>query len=280
MSQIVGIRFRRAGRVYYFHAAGLGLAVDDEVVVQTTQGIEIGKVVISPPQVILSELTEPLKPVLRKANDNDRNQLEILLNKKKEAMTKCKELIAKFELPMKLLSAEWSLDESHISFLFSAEERVDFRVLVRELTKLFKTKVELRQVGARDEAKLIGGFGRCGRSLCCASYLTNFESVSMKMAKEQELPLNPAKISGVCGRLLCCLGYESALYKEMKEKLPRVGQIVDTPQGEGKVIQSNPIKEAVVVQLESQAIVEIRLSDLVPQSEHEVKPRRKKKRKS
>ena len=277
MSQIVGVRFKRAGRVYYFHAAGLGLRVNDYVVVQTAQGLEIGKVVISPEQVLVSELTEPLKPVLRKAEAEDLQQLEALKSKEKEALVKCQELVTQSGLPMKLLAAEWSLDGSRLTFFFSAEERVDFRALVRELTATFKTRVELRQVGARDEAKLIGGFGRCGRPLCCAAYLSNFESVSMKMVKEQNLPLNPAKISGLCGRLLCCLGYESAQYRLMKDKLPRVGQSVTTPVGQAKVIGSNPLKETVMVQLESQATLELPLSEIVVKDEPGPKSKRRRR---
>jgi cell fate regulator YaaT (PSP1 superfamily) len=282
MAQIVGVRFNRAGRVYYFHASGLGLNVNDDVIVQTSQGLELGKVIVPSDKISVSELNEALKPVLRKADESDFAQREALAEKEREAKVKCQELIKKFDLPMKLLEADRSLDGSCLSFLFSAEERVDFRELVKELTRTFKTRVELRQVGARDEAKIVGGYGRCGRSLCCATYLTTFESVSMKMAKEQDLPLNPSKISGVCGRLLCCLGYECAQYKEMKEKLPHVGSIVTTKEGEAKVIGGNPLKETVSVRLESDAIVEVPLLDLVTKTEAEVpaRPRRRRRKKT
>ncbi len=274
MAQIVGVRFNRAGRVYYFHASGLGLNVNDDVVVQTSQGLELGKVIIAPGQVVTERLNEPLKPVLRRADDGDFAHMKSLADKGKEAKVKCQELIKQFGLPMKLLAADWSLDGSCLSFLFSAEERVDFRELVKELTRAFRTRVELRQVGARDEAKIVGGYGRCGRPLCCATYLTTFESVSMKMAKEQDLPLNPSKISGVCGRLLCCLGYECAQYKEMKARLPGVGQTVVTKEGEARVTGGNPLKETVVVQLESDAILEVALSELVTKSDGgEARPR-------
>ncbi len=278
MAQIVGVRFNRAGRVYYFHASGLGLDANDDVVVQTAQGLELGKVIIAPGQVVTSNLNEPLKPVLRKADECDFARMRSLAKKGKEAKAKCQELINQFGLPMKLLVANWNLDSSCLSFLFSAEERVDFRALVKELTKTFRTRVELRQVGARDEAKIVGGYGRCGRSLCCATYLTTFESVSMKMAKQQDLPLNPAKISGVCGRLLCCLGYECAQYKEMKAKLPTVGSTVVTSEGEARVIGGNPLKETVVAKLESDAILEVRLSDLVKKGNAKVEPRIKRRR--
>ncbi|MFC1998211.1 stage 0 sporulation family protein [Chloroflexota bacterium] len=274
MAQIVGVRFNRAGRVYYFHASGLGLNVNDDVIVQTSQGLELGKVIIPSDKIVVSQLGEALKPVLRKADESDFAQTESLSVKEKEAKVKCKELINKFGLPMKLLEADWSLDGSCLSFLFSAEERVDFRELVKGLTRAFRTRVELRQVGARDEAKIVGGYGKCGRPLCCATYLTTFESVSMKMAKEQDLPLNPSKISGVCGRLLCCLGYECSQYKEMKAKLPHVGSIVVTKEGEARVKGGNPLKETVTVQLASDAILEIPLADLVTKTEAEAPPPR------
>jgi len=278
MAQIVGVRFNRAGRVYYFHASGLGLHTNDDVVVRTSQGLELGKVIIAPDQATISKLNEPLKAVLRKADEGDFAHMRRLVQKEKEAMVKCQELINQFGLPMKLLAADWSLDGGCLSFQFGAEERVDFRELVKELTKTFRARVELRQVGARDVAKIVGGYGRCGRSLCCATYLTIFESVSMKMAKEQDLPLNPAKISGVCGRLLCCLGYECAQYKEMKAKLPAVGSTVMTHEGEAKVIGGNPLKETVVAKLESDAILEVPLSALVKKGDAEVKPRMRRRR--
>jgi cell fate regulator YaaT (PSP1 superfamily) len=171
-------------------------------------------------------------------------------------------LIEKLGLPMKLLGAEYNLDGSRLTFFFSATERVDFRQLVRELNRRFNVRVELRQLGPRDEAKLVGGFGRCGRPLCCMSFLTEFSPVSIKMAKEQNLPLNPLKISGVCGRLLCCLAYETEQYQAMKEKLPKPGQTVSTPMGVANVVGINPLKETVLVELESQATVELPLSDL------------------
>ncbi len=262
MSEVVGIRFKRAGQVYYFDPAGLELEVNDYVVVKSPRGLVVGRVVISPKQVLGSEIIEPLKPVLRKAEPEDLRQMEEFKSKEKESLAKCGEIVARLRLPMKLLAAEYNLDGSRLAFSFSAEGRVDFRELVRELTATFKTRVELRQVGARDEAKLTGGFGRCGRPLCCATFLSNFDSVSMKMAKEQYLPLNPAKISGVCGRLLCCLGYESEQYRAMKEKLPKIGQRVTSPMGEGKVVGVNPLKETVLVQLESEATLEVPASEV------------------
>jgi len=185
-----------------------------------------------------------------------------LEEKEKEALTECGKLIAKLNLPMKLLSAEYNLDGNRLTFYFSAEERVDFRDLVRELTNRFKVRVELRQVGPRDQAKLTGGFGRCGRPLCCMSFLREFVPVSIKMAKEQGLPLNPMKISGVCGRLLCCLVYESEQYRAMTKELPKEGQRVSTAMGVATVVGSNPLKKTVLVELDSQVTVELPLSEI------------------
>jgi cell fate regulator YaaT (PSP1 superfamily) len=263
MADVVGVRFKRAGKVYYFDPAGIDLKVGDYVVVETARGLELGQVVISPRQVLASEITEPLKPVVRQAEAEDIEHAHEFEQKEREALVVCGELIAKLSLPMKLLSAEYNLDGSRLTFFFSAGERVDFRQLVRELTSRFKTRVELRQVGTRDEAKLIGGFGRCGRPLCCASFLSEIAPVSIRMAKEQGLPLNPMKISGCCGRLLCCLVYETELYHEMKEKLPKEGERVSTPMGGATVIGVNPLKETVMVELESQAAVELPVDKVV-----------------
>lgn len=262
MAEIVGIRFKRAGRVYYFDPAGITLAVNDYIVARTNRGLELGRVVIAPSQVVANEITEPLQPVVRKATPDDIKKAEEFAAKEDEVLAECGKLIEKLNLPMKLLSAEYNLDGSRITFYFSAEERVDFRELVRELAARFKVKVDLRQVGPRDETKLVGGFGRCGRPLCCMSFLSEFAPVSIKMAKEQNLPLNPMKISGVCGRLLCCLTYENELYRDMKEKLPRVGAKVSTPMGIANVVGTNPLKESVMVELESEAVVEMPLSDI------------------
>lgn len=262
MADIVGIRFKRAGKVYYFDAAGIELKVGDYVVVKTSRGMELGHVVIAPAQVLSSEVEEPLKPVLRKAEPEDIKRAEELDAQIEEALIECGKMIGELQLPMKLLSAEYNLDGNRLTFLFSAEDRVDFRELVRRLSGKFKVRVELRQVGSRDEAKLVGGFGRCGRQLCCMSFLNEFTPVSIKMAKEQELPLNPMKISGACGRLMCCLAYESEQYRIMKEKMPKIGQRVSTHMGDATVVGSNPLKETVLVELESEATVELPLSEV------------------
>jgi len=254
--EVVGIRFQRAGRVYYFAPAGLDPKVGDQVVSETERGLKIGRVVIAPKQVMSSQLTEPLKPVLRSATPEDLGKLEGVRAKERESLSKCAELSTRLNLPIKVLTADCSLDCSHVTIFFSAEGRVDFRQLVRELASALRARVELRQVGPRDEAKLMGGVGRCGFTLCCASFLTEFSPLSIKTAKEQGLSLEPAKISGTCGRLLCCLGYEAEYYRSMKGKLPPMGRQVTTPLGEGTVVGVNAIKETVMVQMESQAAVE------------------------
>jgi len=262
MANITGIRFKRAGKVYYFDAGEIELQAGDYAVVKTSRGTELGHVVIAPGQVVASETEETLSPVIRKAEPEDIAKEEELEAKAEEALIECGKIIAELGLPMKLLSAEYNLDSSRLTFLFSAEERVDFRDLVRRLTGKFKVRVELRQVGSRDEAKLLGSFGRCGRPLCCTSFLTEFTPVSIKMAKEQDLPLNPMKISGACGRLMCCLAYEGEQYRLMKEKMPKAGSRVSTQMGEATVVGNNPLKETVTVELDSEATVELPLSEV------------------
>jgi len=262
MANTVGIRFKRAGKVYYFDAGDIALEPGDRAIVKTSRGMELGYVVIAPGQVLASGAEENLSPVVRKAESEDIEKAEELNAKAQEALIECGKIIGELELSMKLLSAEYNLDGNRLTFLFSAEERVDFRELVRRLTGKFKVRVELRQVGSRDEAKLLGSFGRCGRPLCCTSFLTEFTPVSIKMAKEQDLPLNPMKISGACGRLMCCLAYEGEQYRLMKEKMPRVGQRVSTRMGEATVVGNNPLKETVTVEMDSEATVELPLADV------------------
>jgi cell fate regulator YaaT (PSP1 superfamily) len=262
MANIAGIRFKRAGKIYYFDAGEIALQAGEYAVVKTTRGMELGHVVIAPGQIQVNDTGESLSPVVRKAEPEDIAKEKELDTKAEEALIECGKIIAELQLPMKLLSAEYSLDSSRLTFLFSAEERVDFRELVRRLSGSFKVRVELRQVGSRDEAKLLGSFGRCGRSLCCASFLTEFTPVSIKMAKEQDLPLNPMKISGACGRLMCCLSYEWEQYRAMKEKMPKAGQRVSTRMGEATVVGSNPLKETVMVELDTEATVELPLAEV------------------
>jgi cell fate regulator YaaT (PSP1 superfamily) len=222
----------------------------------------MGQVVISPKQVLASDVTQPLKPVIRKAEPEDIQRAKEFEAQEKEALSECSKLIEKLQLPMKLLSAEYNIDGSRLTFYFSAAERIDFRELVRELATRLKVRVELRQTGPRDEAKMIGGVGRCGRPLCCSTFISEFAPVSIKMAKEQGLPLNPMKISGCCGRLMCCLVYENEQYRQMKEKLPRNGTMVTTAMGTAKVVEGNPLKETVMVELNNQVIVELPLDEI------------------
>ena len=262
MAEVVGVRFKQAGKVYYFDPGDLNLEVDDYVVVETTRGLELGHVVIAPGQVLDSEIENPLKPVVRKAEPEDIERVKQFEDKEKEALEECARLVEKLKLNMKLLAAEYNLDGSRLTLHFSAAERVDFRELVRELAKRLKVRVEMRQTGPRDEAKMTGGCGRCGRPLCCMTFLSNFTPVSMRMAKDQGLPLNPMKISGVCGRLMCCLVYENDYYQEMKDRMPRSGQRVMTPSGEAKVVDINPLKVSILVELETQVIVEFPLNEI------------------
>jgi cell fate regulator YaaT (PSP1 superfamily) len=262
MANITGIRFNRAGKVYNFDAGDIALVPGDYAVVKTARGLELGHVVIAPGKVVGGESGEALSPVVRKAEPEDIAKVKELETNAEEALIECGKIISELQLPMKLLTAEYNLDSSRLTFLFSAEERVDFRELVRRLSGKFKVRVELRQVGSRDEAKLLGSFGRCGRPLCCATFLTEFTPVSIKMAKEQDLPLNPMKISGACGRLMCCLAYEGEQYRAMREKMPKVGQRVSTRMGEATVVGNNPLKETVLVELDSEATVELPLAEV------------------
>ncbi len=268
MAEIVGVRFKRAGKVYYFDPAGTDLKANDYVVVKTTRGLELGQVVISPKQVLASDVDKPLKPVVRKAEPDDIERVQKFEDKEREALAECGKLIAQLHLPMKLITAEYNLDGSRLTLYFSAAQRVDFRELVRELARCLKVQVQMQQAGPRDEAKLIGGCGRCGRPLCCVSFVSEFAPVSIRMAKEQGLPLNPMKISGVCGRLMCCLVYESEQYRTMRKKLPKEGQHVSTAMGAAKVVGSNPLKETVLVELESEVTVELPLSEITIEDEH------------
>ncbi len=273
MMEIVGIRFHRANKIYYFHTNNLQLSMGDSVVVETNRGKELGKVVIGPHEVETDESAEPFKPVLRLAGEDDFNQAAQRQSKNEKAFAKSEELIKKLNLPMKPIAAQYNLDGSHLTVFFSAEKRVDFRELVKELSRSLKTHVELRQLGARDEAKMVGGLGRCGYPLCCVSFLSEFNPVSIRMAKDQNITLNPMKTSGLCGRLLCCLAYECDQYRSMKAKMPSPGQDVQTPLGPARVLFTNAIKEAITVQLESGASVEVALADVSwkPKQPHEKK---------
>jgi len=214
MVEVVGVRFKRAGKIYYFSSGNLALGVNDKVIVETARGVEFGELVIPPRQVKEEEVVLPLKPVIRKASTEDERVVDENGIKEKEAFQICLKKIIDHQLPMKLVDVEYTFDGNKIIFSFTAEGRVDFRELVKDLASVFRTRIELRQIGVRDEAKMLGGVGSCGRILCCSSFLGDFEPVSIRMAKDQKLSLNPTKISGICGRLMCCLKYENSAYDE------------------------------------------------------------------
>ncbi|MGI1657556.1 MAG: PSP1 domain-containing protein [Desulfitobacterium sp.] len=217
MVEVVGVRFKRAGKIYFFSTGDLALSANDKVIVETARGVEYGECVMAPRQVSEEEVVMPLKPVIRKATPEDELIVEANSNKEKEAFEVCLKKITEHQLPMKLVDVEYTFDGNKIIFSFTAEGRVDFRELVKDLASVFRTRIELRQIGVRDEAKMLGGIGSCGRVLCCSSFLGDFEPVSIRMAKDQKLSLNPTKISGICGRLMCCLKYESGDYDELKK---------------------------------------------------------------
>ncbi|MDD3840448.1 MAG: stage 0 sporulation family protein [Clostridia bacterium] len=250
MVTVVGVRFKKAGKIYYFDPDEIEtLNQGTKVIVQTARGVEYGEVVIGPKQVDEQEVVAPLKKVIRIATPEDQKVNEENQNKEKEAFDICLKKIEKHGLDMKLVDVEYTFDNNKVIFYFTADGRVDFRDLVKDLASVFRTRIELRQIGVRDEAKMMGGLGACGRQLCCSVFLGDFEPVSIKMAKEQNLSLNPAKISGICGRLMCCLRYEHEIYEKMIDKLPNMGAIVNTPNGPGIVVGTSVIKENVSVKV-------------------------------
>jgi cell fate regulator YaaT (PSP1 superfamily) len=281
MPLVIGVRFNPASKVYYFSPSGVNeLQAGEYVVVQTARGEEVGKVVIPPCQVSDKEIVGKLKNVVRQASAIDLTQMTYHRYKEQEALERCQQKVQQHNLPMKVVRAEYSYNGSRLVFFFAAEKRVDFRELVQDLARSFKARIELRQIGVRDEAKLIGGIGRCGLTLCCATWLTEFNPVSIKMAKQQDLPLSPMEISGLCGRLLCCLAYENQYYADAKAKLPKRGRTIDTPQGPGKVVQVNVIKETIQVELESQVTVEVSRQELdaSPRPQPKAPTRRRRRR--
>lgn len=248
MKNIVGIRFRKPGKVYFFDPGYIRLNPKDKVIVETSLGEDIGEVVISKRELPDEKVPKDLKRIIRLASPKDIKRQEDNKQKEKKAMEVCKEQIKKHKLEMNLVDVEYKFDGSKIIFYFTADGRVDFRELVKDLAAIYKTRIELRQIGVRDEVRKIGGNGVCGRELCCCSFLNNFDIVSIKMAKEQSASLNPSKISGNCGRLMCCLKYEQGVYEEKIKKLPKVGSIVKTEDGEGTIVSEEVLKERVKVQ--------------------------------
>lgn len=265
MTKVVGIRFKPVGKIYYFNPEDVELTPGDGVIVETTRGVEYGTVVLTDKEIDEKEFNMPIKNILRKATDADLATAEDNKKKAKEAFSICLEKIAANNLEMNLVDVEYTFDRSKVLFYFTADGRVDFRQLVKDLAAVFRTRIELRQIGVRDEAKLLGGFGICGRALCCSQFLGDFEPVSIKMAKEQSLSLNPTKISGTCGRLMCCLKYEQDAYEELLDKTPNIGALVDTPMGRGTVISTQLLKGLVSVKMNSEDTVvnDFKVSDIV-----------------
>jgi cell fate regulator YaaT (PSP1 superfamily) len=261
---VVGVRFKKAGKIYYFDPGDLLIQKGNYVIVETVRGVEYGRVVIDPKQVDENDVVLPLKKVLRIADQKDRMIVEENRMAAKEAYDVCGEKVSIHQLDMKLVDVEYTFDRNKIIFYFTADGRVDFRELVKDLAAIFRTRIELRQIGVRDEAKMLGGIGPCGRMLCCSTFLGDFEPVSIKMAKDQSLSLNPTKISGLCGRLMCCLKYENDEYETAKELLPDLGQWIDTPLGSGKVVGLNILERLLQVEIPKQErVLEFTLDEIL-----------------
>ena len=254
MINIVGVRFKNAGKIYYFDPVDFEIEEDMDVVVETARGLEYGTIVVGKKEIDEESLVSPLKPIIRIATEEDTKIYKENKEKAKETFELCLEKIKEHNLTMYLIDCEYTFDRNKLIFYFTAEGRIDFRELVKDLAAIFKTRIELRQIGVRDEAKSIGGLGPCGRSLCCSSWLGDFQPVSIKMAKDQSLSLNPTKISGICGRLFCCLKYEHDVYVEAIEKVPPVGAIVKVDSNKGKVIETNHLLEQVKVEFNDKTI--------------------------
>lgn len=273
MIKVVGIRFRNAGKIYYFDPLDIDFSTGDHAIVETARGIEYGTVMIAPREVEDDKVIQPLKPVIRRATPQDDQTVIDNREKEKHAYKVCMEKIAKHELQMKLVQAEYTFDNNKLLFYFTADGRIDFRELVKDLASVFRTRIELRQIGVRDETKMLGGIGICGRELCCCTYLSDFVPVSIKMAKEQNLSLNPTKISGVCGRLMCCLKNEEDTYEYLNSRLPSVGDIVTTGDGyKGEVTNVNVLRQKVKVLVEVDDEKELREYEV---EELSFKPRRR-----
>ncbi|MGM8365504.1 PSP1 domain-containing protein [Virgibacillus sp. W0181] len=264
MIEVIGVRFKKAGKIYYFDPADHNISLNDYVIVETVRGVEFGKVVIANRQVDEEDVVLPLKKVIRIATEQDKHDVAENQEKAKTALEVCKEKIIKHELDMNLVDVEYTFDRNKVIFYFTADGRVDFRNLVKDLAAMFKTRIELRQIGVRDEAKLLGGIGPCGRMLCCSTFLGDFEPVSIKMAKDQNLSLNPAKISGLCGRLMCCLKYENDDYEAAKRELPDLGDFIYTSYGKGKVVGLNILQKIIQIEMtENERVIEYTLDELI-----------------
>ncbi len=264
MYNVVGVRFKKAGKIYYFDPGELIISKDDFVIVETVRGVEFGKVVTERKQVDENDVVLPLKKVLRVADAKDKLIVEENKSAAIEAYNTCSKKVEEHQLDMKLVDVEYTFDRNKVVFYFTADGRVDFRDLVKDLAAIFRTRIELRQIGVRDEAKMLGGIGPCGRMLCCSTFLGDFEPVSIKMAKDQNLSLNPTKISGLCGRLMCCLKYENDEYENAKELLPDLGEMIRTPNGKGKVVGLNILERVLQVELvEQNRVLEYTLDEIL-----------------
>ena len=250
MAEVVGIRFKEVGKVYYFDPDGMQFKKGDRAVVETARGVECGEIAMENREVDDSEIVKPLKRIVRPANENDLRVVRENRAKEQKAFSICEEKIRAHNLDMKLVDVEYTFDGGKILFYFTADGRVDFRELVKDLAGVFRTRIELRQIGVRDESKMVGGFGMCGRPFCCSTFLGDFQPVSIKMAKEQGLSLNPVKISGTCGRLMCCLKYEQEAYEHLLRHTPKVGAIVETREGRGTVVENNLLTGMLKIRLE------------------------------
>lgn len=280
MATVVGVRFKKPGKVYYFDPGEIKVASGDTLVVETVRGVELGECASDPAEVSDEEIVLPLRKVVRVATNEDIQSVEKNRENERKAYTICQEKILAHKIEMKLVDVEYAFDNSKIIFYFTANGRVDFRSLVKDLASVFKTRIELRQIGVRDEAKMLGGLGPCGRPICCGSFLGDFQPVSIKMAKEQNLSLNPTKISGLCGRLMCCLKYEQENYEEARKKMPRVGKDVITPDGRGYVVDINILRQTAKVRMpvgDTTEVKEYKAEDLkkVPPSEPEKRAKKK-----
>ncbi|AGK51813.1 MAG: hypothetical protein K0S25_1038 [Bacillus sp. (in: firmicutes)] len=264
MYDVVGVRFKKAGKIYYFDPGDLLIEKDDFVIVETVRGVEYGKIVTARKQVEDHDVVLPLKKVLRLADQKDRLIVEENKQAAKEAYEVCCEKVNEHQLDMKLVDVEYTYDRNKVIFYFTADGRVDFRELVKDLAAIFRTRIELRQIGVRDEAKMLGGIGPCGRMLCCSTFLGDFDPVSIKMAKDQNLSLNPTKISGLCGRLMCCLKYENDEYETAKEQLPDLGEKIRTPLGIGKVVGLNILERVLQIEYSDQGrVLEYTLDEIL-----------------
>ncbi|MFD1708132.1 stage 0 sporulation family protein [Siminovitchia sediminis] len=267
MYNVVGVRFKRAGKIYYFDPLDHPVRKDDYVIVETARGIEFGKAVTDKKQVSENDVVLPLKKIVRLADEQDKENVESNKAAAEEAYNICIKKITEHQLEMKLVDVEYTFDRNKVIFYFTADGRVDFRELVKDLASIFRTRIELRQIGVRDEAKMLGGIGPCGRMLCCSTFLGDFEPVSIKMAKDQSLSLNPTKISGLCGRLMCCLKYENDEYEAAKAALPDIGEVIDTPSGSGKVVGLNILERIMQVELADQErVLEYTLEEIMGES--------------